>query len=104
MKRIITILNSFLFTAAFLAAYSTWAVAGAQQERMKACNEEAGKQALQEEERKQFMSSCLAAPVSASEHKLTSQQEKMRECNKEARDKSLKGDERKKFMSECLKG
>ena len=104
MKRIITILAVFLFTAAFLAAYSTWAVAGAQQERMKACNEEAGKQGLQGEERKQFLSSCLAVPVSASEHKLTSQQEKMRECNKEARDKSLKGDQRKKFMSECLKG
>ena len=104
MKRIVRILNVFIFTAAFLAAYSTWAVAGAQQERMKACNEEAGKQALQGEERKQFLSSCLETPASAPEHKLTSQQEKMRECNKEARDKSLKGDERKKFMSECLKG
>jgi len=104
MKRIITVLALFLFTAAFLIAYSPWAVAGAQQERMKACNEEAGKQALQGEERKQFLSSCLAVPASASEHKLTSQQLKMRECNKEARDKSLKGDQRKKFMSECLKG
>ena len=104
MKRIITVLALVFFTAAFLAAYSTWAVAGAQQERMKACTEEAGKQALQGEERKQFLSSCLAVPASASEHKLTSQQEKMRECNKEARDKSLKGDQRKKFMSDCLKG
>ena len=104
MKRIVAILITFVFTAAFLAAFSTWAVAGAQQERMKACNEEAGKQALQGEERKEFLSSCLAVPASASEHKLTSQQEKMRECNKEARDKSLKGDERKKFMSDCLKG
>ena len=70
----------------------------AQQDRMKACNAKAeGKKG---DERKAFMSQCLAgkdaAPV-----KMT-QQEKMTACNKKAGDK--KGDERKAFMSECLKG
>jgi len=70
----------------------------AQQEKMKACNAEAGEKAKKGDERKQFMSTCLGAtPAKAS------QQEKMKACNGEAGSKQLKGDERKKFMSECLK-
>jgi len=68
-----------------------------QQERMTACNKEAGDKALKGDERKIFMKECLSA-------KKVSQQGKMKACNKEAGDKALKGDERKKFMSECLKG
>ena len=70
----------------------------AQQEKMKACNAEAGQKELKGDERKQFMSTCLGAkPASAT------QQDKMKSCNSEASSKELKGDERKKFMSECLK-
>ena len=69
----------------------------AQQEKMKACNQEAGDKSLKGDERKSFMSQCLSA-------KKPTQQDKMKTCNKEAGDKSLKGDERKKFMSDCLKG
>ena len=69
-----------------------------QQERMKACNAEAGEKKLAGNERKAFMSTCLkgqgAEPMT--------QQEKMTVCNKEAGAKALKGDDRKKFMSECL--
>jgi hypothetical protein len=72
-----------------------------QQEKMAACNKEAGDKALKGDERKTFMSACLSA--GKSQAKLT-QQEKMKSCNKEAGDKALKGDERKKFMSQCLKG
>jgi len=53
----------------------------AQQEKMAACNKQAGE----------------------GEHKMT-QQEKMAACNKQAGDKALKGDERKAFMSKCLSG
>jgi hypothetical protein len=70
-----------------------------QQARMKDCNEKAGSQKLEGEERKKFMSSCLKG-----EEKMTAQQGKMKACNKEAADKKLKGDDRKKFMSGCLKG
>ncbi len=69
-----------------------------QQEKMVACNKEAGEKGLQGDERKKFMSQCLSAG------KKMTQQDKMKACNKEAGEKSLKGDERKKFMSECLKG
>lgn len=95
----------------------------AQQEKMKTCNAEAGKQALKGEERKKFMSECLrkkpaepaaapapaaakpaaAAPAAAPAAPAATQQDKMKACNADAAKQSLKGDERKKFMSECLK-
>ena len=71
----------------------------AQQEKMKTCNAEAGKQELKGEERKKFMSECLGSKAAPA-----TQQDKMKTCNAEAGKKELKGDERKKFMSDCLKG
>jgi polyhydroxyalkanoate synthesis regulator phasin len=68
------------------------AAENAQQERMKACNAEAGDK--KGDERKAFMSDCL-------KKKKVSQQEKMKTCNVKAGE--MKGDERKKFMSDCLK-
>lgn len=70
----------------------------AQQEKMKACNAEAGKKELKGDERKKFMSECLGSKAAPA-----TQQDKMKTCNTEAGKKELKGDERKKFMSECLK-
>jgi hypothetical protein len=72
-----------------------------QQQKMGACNKEAGAKSLKGDDRKKFMSECLSA--GKKEGKLT-QQGKMKACNKEASDKALKGDDRKKFMSGCLKG
>jgi len=70
-----------------------------QQQKMSTCNKEAGDKKLAGDERKQFMSTCLAA-----DGKKMTQQEKMTYCNKEAGDKKLAGDDRKKFMSSCLSG
>jgi len=67
----------------------------AQQEKMTACNKQAGEKNLKGDERKTFMSSCLSA-------KPATQQDKMTVCNKQAGEKNLKGDERKTFMSSCL--
>ena len=69
-----------------------------QQERMKACNSQAGDK--KGDERKAFMSQCLKGGAAMP----MTQQEKMKKCNTDASAKSLKGDERKTFMSECLKG
>ncbi len=74
----------------------------AQQEKMKACNAEAGSKALKGDERKKFMSDCLSAKPAAAAAPAT-QQDKMKSCNAEAGAKALKGDERKAFMSDCLK-
>ena len=76
----------------------------AQQEKMKACNADAGKQELKGDERKKFMSNCLSAkPAAAAPAESSTQQDKMKLCNADAAKQELKGDERKKFMSECLK-
>ncbi len=92
----------------------------AQQEKMKTCNADAGKQGLKGDERKKFMSSCLSAkkdvpaPAAAQPAAATAaaapalspkeaQQQKMKTCNADAAKQELKGDDRKKFMSECLK-
>lgn len=79
--------------------------APAQQNRMKACNDQATAKGFGEgkgEERKAFMKECLSAKSEKSGSSKGSQQNKMKACNKEAGEKNLKGDERKKFMSDCL--
>jgi hypothetical protein len=77
------------------------AVAGPQQEKMKACNQQAvGKTG---EARKAFMKTCLsgAADSPAVDKAKMTPQERMKYCSSEGKGK--KGDERKAFMSECLK-
>jgi hypothetical protein len=84
------------FAAAFAALSllaASPALAGPQQDRMKACNVEAGE--MKGPERKTFMKKCLSDKANA-------QQEKMKTCNADAKAKALAGAERKKFMSECL--
>ncbi len=74
-----------------------------QQNKMKACNEQANAKGFGEgkgDERKAFMKECLSAKPAKSGK--TAQQEKMKACNKEAGEKKLAGDERKQFMSTCL--
>jgi psiF repeat len=69
-----------------------------QQEKMKACNAQAGDKKLEGDARKAFMSDCLKAAKPAT------QQDKMKACNKDASAKALKGEDRKAFMSTCLSG
>ena len=76
-----------------------------QQNKMKACNEQANEKGFGEgkgDERKAFMKDCLSAKSEKGGGGKGSQQSKMKTCNKEAGDKKLKGDERKQFMSDCL--
>jgi hypothetical protein len=64
--------------------------------KMAECNKQsAGKTG---EERKKFMSECLAS--ARPEKKLTAQQQKMKDCNAQA--KAMKGQARKDFMKTCL--
>ncbi len=76
-----------------------------QQERMRACNKEAGDKGLQGDQRKQFMRQCLKGGSAGepAQHR-TAQQQRMADCSREAAAKSLKGDERRKFMRQCLSG
>jgi hypothetical protein len=85
----------FLTAAALaltLAAGTAAAADNPQQNKMAACNKDAGDK--KGDDRKAFMKSCLSAK------KETTQQDKMKMCNASAKDK--KGDDRKAYMKECL--
>jgi hypothetical protein len=77
-------------------AFAQTAAPNSQQQKMKACNAQAGDK--KGDERKAFMKQCLstagAAPAAMT------QQERMKACNVQAGDK--KGDDRKAFMKQCL--
>ena len=104
MRTIVRTLALALF--AFTLGVTPFAMAAPeQQNKMKACNEQANTKGFGEgkgDERKAFMKECLSAKAEKSGGAKGSQQNKMKTCNKEAGEKSLKGDERKKFMSDCL--
>ena len=90
MKRILALLMLGMFAA---VAAPTLAAENAQQERMKACNQEAADK--KGDDRKKFMSSCLSNKKKESENKMAA-------CN--TKSKGMKADERKTFMSDCMKG
>jgi len=109
MKRLMLSVAVALLSAQL--GFAPAVLAGPQQEKMKACNKEAGEKQLKGDERKAFMKECLSAKKEANQaakpeekSAKATQQEKMKACNKEAGDKKLSGDERKSFMSSCLKG
>jgi hypothetical protein len=77
-----------------------------QQQKMAACNKEAGTKKLEGDARKKFMSTCLSGDAVAKgpTDAQKKQQQRMKDCNTQAGTKKLEGDARKKFMSTCLKG
>jgi hypothetical protein len=85
-------LASILLGAFAAVATPVFAAENAQQERMKACNKEAGEK--KGDDRKKFMSTCLSDKKKASDNKMAA-------CN--TKSKGMKADERKKFMSDCMK-
>ena len=89
MKKILALTMLGLFAA---AATPALAAENAQQERMKACNKEAGDK--KGDDRKKFMSNCLSDKKKASANKMAA-------CN--TKSKGMTGDEHKKFMSDCMK-
>ncbi len=77
--------------------------ATAQQERMRACNAQAGEKSLKGAQRQEFMSTCLKGENQGGK-RLTAQQERMKTCSAQAKSQALEGQDRKQFMSACLKG
>ena len=88
MKKILAL----MMLGAFAVVATPTFAANAQQERMKACNKDAGEK--KGDDRKKFMSSCLSEKKKASDSKMAT-------CN--TKSKGMKGDEHKKFMSDCMK-
>ena len=75
-----------------------------QQERMSACNKQAGEKKLKGDARKKFMSACLERKSTVASAKRQVEQDREGECNKQASLRNLKGEERKRFISSCLRG
>jgi hypothetical protein len=83
-----------LVAAPAFGADTKAAAANPQQERMKACNEQAGDK--KGDDRKAFMKTCLSnKPAEKPESRMAM-------CNRKTA--GLKGDERNKAQSECMKG
>ena len=89
---------AFFVAGAFVCASPVFAAdapANSQQDKMKACNAQAGDK--KGDERKAFMSTCLSAkPAPAAKP-----ESKMAMCNKKTA--GLSKDERAKAQSECMK-
>jgi hypothetical protein len=98
MKKLLSLLTLGLALSFGVAHADDKKEPTAQQNKMGACNKEAGDK--KGDERKAFMSECLKAKPAAAAATATPQQERMKKCNADATGKS--GDERKKFMSQCL--
>jgi hypothetical protein len=94
MKKLLIAIASFALATPLLLATPAMAQ-NSQQNKMGACNKEAGDK--KGDERKAFMKECLSNKPA----KPATQQDKMKQCNADAAGK--KGDERKAFMSSCLK-
>jgi hypothetical protein len=99
MQPVLPIFRGLFVCAALGTLLAGPVSAGTQQDKMTACNKEAGAKNLSGDARKAFMSDCLKAKPAAP----MTQQDKMTYCNKEAGAKNLSGDARKTFMSDCLK-
>ncbi|MDR2851771.1 MAG: PsiF family protein [Burkholderiaceae bacterium] len=97
MKKFLPLIAALSVCLGFLGNAHA-AAANSQQEKMRACNTEAGTKALKGDARKTFMKDCLshAAPEAQSP------QDRMRTCNADPKAKALKGDARKAFMKGCL--
>ncbi len=104
MQIVVRILT-LVFFALSLGVAPVAIAAPAQQNKMKACNEQANEKGFGEgkgDERKTFMKDCLSTKSGKGGGGKDAQQNKMKTCNKEASEKKLTGDDRKKFMSDCL--
>jgi hypothetical protein len=100
-------LSCTLVSITLLATFPHAAVAGPQQDRMRACNKEAKEKSLKGDERKSFMSSCLSSGKSEATRTADASDDaaaRKKQCRAEASAKSLKGDERKTFMKQCWSG
>ena len=86
----------------FVSGFTTPVLAAAtQQEKMKTCNAEARTKALKGDERRTFMSGCLAVSPEEKQARLA-QREKAKTCTAEAKGKGLKGEEKKTFLAQCV--
>jgi len=117
MKRLFTVLLCAMVVAASFAcgedkgkatkqaqAKAPTQAQKSQQERMSACNKQAGEKKLKGDARKKFMSACLEGKSTvASAKRQKVKQNRAGDCNQQANLRNLEGEERTSFMRSCLR-
>ena len=114
MKRLFTVLLCTIVVAASFACGEDKGKASKQvlaksptqkkqQERVSACNKQAGDKKLKGDARKKFMSACLEGKSTVASAKRQLKQDREGECNKQANLRNLKGDLRNRFVSSCMR-
>ena len=117
MKRLFTVLLCTMVVAASFAcgedkgkatkqaqAKAPTQAQKSQQERMSACNKQAGEKKLKGDARKKFLSACLEGKSTvASAKRQKVKQDRARDCNQQANLRNLEGEERTSFMRSCLR-
>jgi len=78
------------------------AASASQQDKIKACNELAHKQALKGDDRKNFLQSCMSKTIDVHPLKNASQKDKMNACTNLADKKNLQGEDRRSFIKDCM--
>src|SRR5256885_9877957 len=117
MKRLFTVLLCAMVVAASFAcgedkgnaskqaqAKAPTQAQKSQQERMSACNKQAGEKKLKGDARKKFMSACLEGKSTvASAKRQKVKRDRAGDCNQQANLRNLEGEERTSFMRSCLR-
>jgi hypothetical protein len=96
MRGRITLLAAGIALVAAGAGAGPAGAANTQQDRMKACNAEAGAQSLAGDARKQFMSDCLSGKA------MPAAMSKEQACTADADVRKLSGAARTSFLKKCV--
>ena len=72
------------------------------QDKAKACNDAADKKGLKDEDRKNFMQTCLGKAADSGSGSNASQKDKATTCKNLADKKGVTGADRKSFMKDCM--
>jgi|SRR5689334_18153165 psiF repeat len=104
-RRLWTIVMSLLLaTSLTLVTSSAQSSSPSAQDKAKACNDLADKKGLKDQERKDFLQSCLskAANSGSTPASNASQEDKASACKNLADKKNLTGADRRSFLKDCM--
>ena len=95
MSLLLTMSLTFVTAAAQSSAASP-------QNKAKACNDLADKKGLKDQERKDFLQSCLGKAADSGSASKVSQQDKATVCKNLADKKGVTGADRRSFLKDCI--
>ena len=99
-----TVMSLLLATSLTFVTAAAQSSAASPRDKAKACNELADKKGLKDQERKDFLQSCLdkAADSGSASRGNASQEDKATACKNLADKKNLTGEDRRSFLKDCM--